>query len=104
MCGEALDVDFVDDQLFEAKIWRFCPLPVEGIVDDDGLWNDRGIVATILDGLACTRLRIVGKQQIVDVAKLRRYGFRVRIEQQFGVIESKAPLRTVLTANLVAVQ
>src|SRR5215813_6091349 len=103
MRGEALDVDFIDDQLLEPEIWRLNPLPVEGVVDDDGLRNDGGVVAMILDSLAGSRLRVVGKQQIVDVPKLSSHGFRVRIEEQFGVIESKAPLGTVLPSNLVAV-
>jgi len=34
MRGEALDVDFVNDQLFESEIRRSCRLPVEGIIDD----------------------------------------------------------------------
>jgi len=65
MRGEALDVDFVNDQLFEPEIRGSCALPVKVIIDDDGLRNDRGVVAMILDGLAGRRLRIVGEQEIV---------------------------------------
>src|SRR4030095_750009 len=104
MRGEAFDVALVDDELFEPTIRRCRSLPVESIIDDDRLGNDGSVVATILDGLAGTWLRIVGEQQIVGVAKLPSRGFRVRVEEQFGVVESKAPLRAVFTANLVAVQ
>src|SRR5258705_6483172 len=104
MRRKAFDVDLVDEELFELEIGRCRPLPVEPIVDDDALRDDGGVVAAILNALTGTGLRIVGEQQVVGVAELPGHGLRVGIEKQFGVVESQAPFRAVLTANLVAVQ
>src|SRR5262245_14784253 len=103
MRGKALDVDLVDDELFEPMIWELCPMPVAGIVDDDPLGNDRRFVAAILHAFAASWLRIVGEQQVVGVAELPGHGLRVRVQEEFGIVESQSPLRTVLTANLVAI-
>src|SRR5262245_19349966 len=104
MRGKALHVDLVNDQLFKLEIGRCGLLPVERVVDDDALWDDSGVVAAILNAIAGSRLRIVGEQQVVGVAELPGRGFGVRVEEQFGVVESQAPLRAVFPANLVAVQ
>src|SRR5689334_10900072 len=100
MRGEALHVDFVNDELLEPQIWRTRSLPVEGVVNNDRFRYDSSVVATVEDALPRAGLRIVGEEQVVGVAKLRRDRFRVWVEEQLGVVESQSPFRTVFTANL----
>src|SRR5262245_37273622 len=104
MRGKALDVDLVDDELLDLEIGGCRPLPVELVVDDDALRDDGGVVAAILGVRGGTRLVIAGEKQVVGVAELPRHRFRVGVEEQFGLVESKPPVGTVFAANLVTVQ
>src|SRR5215471_646706 len=104
MRGEAFDVDLVDDELPELEVRRLGVLPVEGVVDNDGLRDNCSVVAPIRRPLARPRLWIVGEKQVVSVPELTRHGFGVWIEEQLRFVEPQPPFRAIFAANFVAIE
>jgi hypothetical protein len=102
--GEPLDVHLVDDELIEAHVRLGVALPVEGVIDDDGLRHETGVVAVVRRQIPARSARLVGEQQIVHVAELAGHGSGVGVQEELRLVEAEALLRAILAACLVAVE
>ena len=107
---EALDVQLVDDGVGPLRLRRAVVAPVEVVDHDDGLRHERGRVALVAgrrlgrDGLGVVaRLGPdVAVEGVVEL-DLARHRERVRVEQQLGRVEPKAPARLPRAVGAVAV-
>ena len=94
--GEPFDVNLVDHRLVQLSTKRTIALPVEGIVDDDGLRHVRRVVIVV--ALQIVSAERIGKHRRIPLDPSGD-GARIGIDEQLGRVAAESVCRIPWTVH-----